>query len=66
MFALAIDPHLLLAADPLGCLLAFEIQHHAHLQVLKLGHWLIAVVIGDEPIEPEAQFVGEDEVVLSE
>lgn len=64
VLALAVDPHLLLAADSLRRLFALEVEHHAYLQVLELRHWLIAVVVGDEAVQPEAELIGEDEVVL--
>lgn len=64
MFALAVNPYLLLTADPFGSLLALKIEHHSYLKVLELGHRLIAVMIGDEPIQPKAQFICKDEIVL--
>lgn len=65
IFALAVDPHLFLAADPFRSLLTLKIQHHAYLQILEPRHRLIAIVIRNEPIKPEAQFICEDEVVLA-
>lgn len=65
MLALAIYPYFLLAADLLRSILALEVQHHAYLQVLEPRHWLIAVVIRNEPIKSKAQFISKDEIVLT-
>jgi hypothetical protein len=58
--------YFLLAAGSFGRFLGLEVNHLSDFQILEFWDCIIAVMIIDKPIQPEAELVCKNEVILPE